>query len=295
MKTTAIIIGMLAVATGLAQARDITLESGRLLKNAEKIESGVDFVRIRYDDGIIRVNANDLPEQLRQEWDMMPEQVEERKSDRLEQQKIKKELEEQRIKEMRAALSEAEKQPRYVKGAEFSALFATLGGIEPVEAEYLANKWNIAEANRVGLPDQAQAFINNLAFLEPQIRQLDAERREAARQWEKTTEKMEQLAQQSQSQVNQLKQQVSQLRDDVQNSKNDYPRTIIYSRPVQIHTFDPPRPRPPIIIRPNPSPWGTRPTPPRNPTVRPQPGPSVRPVQPIQPPQPSPYTQRRSR
>lgn len=260
MKTTAIIIVMLAVSMGMAPARDITLASGRVLKNAEKIESGVDSVRIRYDDGIIRVSADDLPADLKKEWDMLPEQVAERKSDWQEKEKIKKEREAQRLSDLRASLSEAEKHPRYIKGAELSALFATLGGIEPVEAEYLANRWNISEANRIGQPDQAQIFQQNLGFLEPKVKQLDEQRRRAAREWEETTKKMEQLAQQSQNQVNQLKQQVSQLRDDVQKSRNDYPRTIIYSRPVQIHTFDPPRPRPPVIIRPQPP--VIRPTPP---------------------------------
>ncbi len=48
-----------------AQADDISLTDGRVLKNAKVLEADVDFLRISHDDGVAKVYAKDLPEEMK--------------------------------------------------------------------------------------------------------------------------------------------------------------------------------------------------------------------------------------
>lgn len=273
-------------------AADITLTNGRVLKNATMIETETDSVRIRHDDGVAKVSADQLPNNLREEWGMTPDQVAVRVQTQKEKEQTEKEQAARKAKELRDSMSESEKIPRYIQPAELFGLLSALGEIHPAESKYLALKWNRSEAARVGLSEQAQEFDKQIAAITPQINSLAEARQKDMEQWQDMTRKMEQLAQQSQQKTDTLSKQVSQLQNDLNNARIwDNNRTIIYRTPVYYNNWSrgvyyrpvPPAPRPVPIIRridlkpgslsrpPSPRPSFSPPSRPVHPSVSPPP------------------------
>lgn len=256
MKTTGLLLCILALAFNPLNADDITLTNGRVLKNAEKLGIDVDTVRIQHDEGIAKVDAKLLPLSLQVKWQMTPEQVElrkqeatERKLEELEKERVQRELAAQRAKELRDSLTEAERVPRYIQASELQELMAGLTNVLPVEVKYIALRWNYNEANRVGLPEQAQHFSQELALLKPQLVKLEQQRLAEAKKLEEMNQKMDRLAQQSQSQVNQMQRQINDLKNDV-NSAKSYTNTVIYKTPTYYNGYSSSYDNRPVIVRP---------------------------------------------
>lgn len=242
---------VLCVFAGLGYAEDIRLAGGRVLKDAKVVSAGVDFVRISHEEGIAKVDAKDLPEALKREWQMEPDQIDRRRVDLKQKEEERREIASQRAKALRESLDAAQSIPRYIQPSELFNLLASLGGVDPVEAQYMALKWNEAEANRLGFPDQAQTFKSQLAVLEPKIQELVNERKEQVKIFEEMGQKVDQLAKMSNEQVQQLQNQIRSLQYDLNDAKSRPVNTVVIKQPYYSdYHYDRPIIRP--VIRPVP-------------------------------------------
>ncbi len=196
---------------------------------------------------------------------MTPEKIEKRKEVIRQKEKAIQERNEQKAKELRESLSDSQKIPRYIQPSELFNLFAPAGGIHPVEARYLALKWNEQEAERVGLPDQAKTFAKQMNDLQPKMDKIEEERALALRQWQEVSEQLAQLSENSKSQISSLKNQISQLKSDLNTNQSSNNRTIIYGSPAFWGTYPYS-----TTIRTIPVPYPVRPVPPApRPVVKP--------------------------
>ena len=159
-----------------ALAENMSLRSGRVLKDAVVVSSGDDFVNIQYTDGVAKVSYKDLTDAQQRDYRMTPDEVKARLDQRrMEEAARRKKAEEARkaadeeARKIRESLSEAERHPRYLEGADISRMFLLMGELTKVEAEVMALQWNALEADRVGLPEDARVFRARAAAYQDQI------------------------------------------------------------------------------------------------------------------------------
>ena len=118
-----------------ALAENMSLRSGRVLKDAVVVSSGDDFVNIQYTDGVAKVSYKDLTDAQQRDYRMTPDEVKARLDQRrMEEAARRKKAEEARkaadeeARKIRESLSEAERHPRYLEGADISRMFFADGG-----------------------------------------------------------------------------------------------------------------------------------------------------------------------
>lgn len=198
-----------------SDAEDIRLNDGTVLKNIEVIGSGIDFIRVSHEDGIVSLESKELPLNLQIRWDMKPEQVEKRKKMLAERARRIREREVLRAKQIRDSLSEAQKIPRYIERSELNGLLLRETDLSPLEIQYFMLKWNESEADRVGLLEQKITFAKQLQDLFPRLQVLYAEKKRQNKEWVDITEKVQQIENLSTDQIRQLKKQVSDLKGEL--------------------------------------------------------------------------------
>lgn len=255
----------------VALAEDMTLRSGRVLKDASVVSSGDDFVSVQYTDGVAKVPYKELTDDQQKDYKMTPEEVEARLGQRrLEDAARKKKAEEARkaadeeARKIRESLSEAERHPRYLEGADIARMFLLMGELTKVEAEVMALQWNALEADRVGLPEEARVFRARAGAYQDQVSAIRKKRETAEQYWQDLEKKYLALKDGTQKKIADLNKQVSQLQGEVRDVASQ-PRTERIIVPPIIRTWN--YPPPPVIIRPLP------PRPPRPYPVPPRPVP----------------------
>lgn len=254
-----------------ALAEDMTLRSGRVLKDASVVSSGDDFVSVQYTDGVAKVPYKELTDDQQKDYKMTPEEVEARLGQRrLEDAARKKKAEEARkaadeeARKIRESLSEAERHPRYLEGEDIACMFLLMGELTKVEAEVMALQWNALEADRVGLPEEARVFRARAGAYQDQVSAIRKKRETAEQYWQDLEKKYLALKDGTQKKIADLNKQVSQLQGEVRDVASQ-PRTERIIVPPIIRTWN--YPPPPVIIRPLP------PRPPRPYPVPPRPVP----------------------
>lgn len=248
-----------------ALAGDMALRSGRVLKDAVVVSSGDDFVNVQYTDGVTKVSYKDLTDAQQTDYNMRPEDVNARLNQRrLENEARKKKAEEARraaneeARKIRESLSEAERHPRYLEGADISRMFLLVGELTRVEAEVMALQWNALEADRVGLPEDARVFRARAAAYQDQVNAIRKKRETAEQYWKDLEKKYLALKDGTRKKIADLNRQVSQLQGEVREVASQ-PRTERIIVPPVIRWWN--YPPPPVIIRPQPV--FPRPVPPR--------------------------------
>ena len=248
-----------------ALAENMSLRSGRVLKDAVVVSSGDDFVNIQYTDGVAKVSYKDLTDAQQRDYRMTPDEVKARLDQRrMEEAARRKKAEEARkaadeeARKIRESLSEAERHPRYLEGADISRMFLLMGELTKVEAEVMALQWNALEADRVGLPEDARVFRARATAYQEQISAIRKKRETAEQYWQDLEKKYLALKDGTQKKIADLNKQVSQLQGEVREVASQ-PRTERIIFPPIIRTWN--YPPPPVFIRPQPPP--PRPVPPR--------------------------------
>ena len=241
-----------------ALAENMSLRSGRVLKDAVVVSSGDDFVNIQYTDGVAKVSYKDLTDAQQRDYRMTPDEVKARLDQRrMEEAARRKKAEEARkaadeeARKIRESLSEAERHPRYLEGADISRMFLLMGELTKVEAEVMALQWNALEADRVGLPEDARVFRARAAAYQEQISAIRKKRETAEQYWQDLEKKYLALKDGTQKKIADLNKQVSQLQGEVREVASQ-PRTERIIVPPIIRTWN--YPPPPVFIRPQPPP-----------------------------------------
>lgn len=253
---------LLCALLGVVQADDITLRSGRILKDATVASSGDDFVSIQYTDGVAKIPYKELTDEQQILYKMTPENVqvrmEKRRMDDAARRKKAEEVKlaaDEEARKIRESLSEAERHPRYLKGEDMRRMFLLMGDLSNVEAEVMALQWNALEANRVGLPEDARMFRDQVADYQPQLSAMRKKREEAEQYWKDLEKKYLVLQDGTQKQIKDLNKEVNRLQGEVKDVASQ-PRTerVIVAPVWRPWNYNP---NPPIIINP------VRPRPPR--------------------------------
>lgn len=257
---------LLCALLGVVQADDITLRSGRILKDATVASSGDDFVSIQYTDGVAKIPYKELTDEQQILYKMTPENVqvrmEKRRMDDAARRKKAEEVKlaaDEEARKIRESLSEAERHPRYLKGEDMRRMFLLMGDLSNVEAEVMALQWNALEANRVGLPEDARMFRDQVADYQPQLSAMRKKREEAEQYWKDLEKKYLVLQDGTQKQIKDLNKEVNRLQGEVKDVASQ-PRTerVIVAPVWRPWNYNP---NPPIIINPVP-PRPPRPLPP---------------------------------
>lgn len=258
-----------------ALAENMTLRSGRVLKDASVVSSGDDFVSVQYTDGVAKVPYKELTDEQQKDYKMTPEEVGARLDQRrLEDAARKKKAEEARkaadeeARKIRESLSEAERHPRYLEGADIARMFLLMGELSKVEAEVMALQWNALEADRVGLPQDARVFRARAGAYQEQVNAIRKKRETAEQYWQDLEKKYLALKDGTQKKIADLNNQVNQLQGEVREVASQ-PRTERIIVPPIIRPWN--YPLPPVIIRPTPPPSRPHPIPPRPVPPRPNP------------------------
>lgn len=272
---------MLCVLLPSAFAADMTLRSGRVLKDASVASSGDDFVSVQYTDGVAKIPYGELTDAQQKDYKMTPEEVEARLSMRRQEEAARKKkaaearkAAEEEARKIRESLSEAERHPRYLEGEDIARMFLLMGELTQVEAEVMALQWNALEADRVGLTEEARVFRTRAGAYQEQISAIRKKRETAEQYWQDMEKKYLALKDGTQKKIAALNKQVSQLQGEVRDVASQ-PRTdrIIVTPGFRPWNYPPP----PVIIRPSfpPPPPRPFPVPPRPLPIRPSPGKSV--------------------
>lgn len=258
-----------------ALAENMTLRSGRVLKDASVVSSGDDFVSVQYTDGVAKVPYKELTDEQQKDYKMTPEEVGARLDQRrLEDAARKKKAEEARkaadeeARKIRESLSEAERHSRYLEGADIARMFLLMGELSKVEAEVMALQWNALEADRVGLPQDARVFRARAGAYQEQVNAIRKKRETAEQYWQDLEKKYLALKDGTQKKIADLNKQVNQLQGEVREVASQ-PRTERIIVPPIIRPWN--YPLPPVIIRPTPPPSRPHPIPPRPVPPRPNP------------------------
>ena len=242
-------------------AEDISLKDGRVFKDATVSDKGLDFIRVHHSEGIAKVSFRDLSEDLQKKYNMTEQAVQNRVAAQQQKNQAQKAREEESARKLRESLSDAEKSPRYMKGADISRLMVSVSDISPVEAEYAALVWNSGEARRVGLKDQADSFIEQAALFEPRLKDVRSRREKDGQKSERDQERLRKELADANRRLAQLQNQIVGLKGDLAQVRNEQnSRTVFVDPPV---IYNPPRtpiiitppiypPRPPVFFPPRP-------------------------------------------
>ncbi len=229
----------------MSLADDMTLRDGQELHGYKILSSGVDSVRILHDEGITTISASELTDEWQALLNMTPEEVDSRKREVARRNKEKEQARQDRENSLRQSLNESERVPRYLQGADITAMLAGYTSLDAAEAEAVALRWNIGEAKRVGLRDQASVFQDRLNSYSDALQTAKKKREDANAYWTTLQSNYEQLKASSEANIASLKKQVSSLKNEVETTKSSSSQTVVYTPPVYI-----PPPQPPVIITP---------------------------------------------
>ncbi len=243
----------------IANAEDMVLRDGRVLKDAEVVSHTDDSVSVQYAEGVMRVGYKELTDDLQMRYGMTSVEVEKRLQNKLAKEEARRQkakaaekAAEERAQKLRDSLSEAEKQPRYLSGRDVELMCMNLGEISSVESEYMALHWNMREAERVGLRHDAQIFRERLKDYAPKIDALKKQRQENEKYWTDLDENYKKLSKNSAEQIAALKQQVAQLKGEVAEVEQEKKTERIIITDVNRPWIMPPPP--PVVIQPRPVP-----------------------------------------
>ncbi len=246
-----------------ATAENIVLKNGRTLVDVHILEQGIDYVRVRHNDGITRLEAEDLSDTWKTRLHLTPSEIQNKRQEQDRALTEQRRERQERDEALRATLSEAEKNPRYLSGADIVRMIGSYVHIESVEAEAAALQWNANEAQRVGLSDQAEDFMNRLKSYSVELERLRRERETSNQYWKNLEERYQHLTTESERRLDSLSNQVEGLRREL-DSKSNSSRTVIYTTPTPTTYYSPwyyERRKPVVVVR-------QPPVPPRRP--RPQ-------------------------
>ena len=225
-------------AAGLCLAEDFVLVDGTVLQNAKVVRKDADSLVISHSAGVQRVGYDRLTPELQQRFDLTPHAVREY-YDKVEQMRRDfAEAEEKKAAAQRAALQISGLSPRYLTGADVSALMSTWETLSAVCAEYLAADWNRREAARCNLTVEANRFDE------------EAKRLVARVENEREAIKKENDLKRAREQISSLQQVINRLNESSSQSSG----TVIISRPTYVPIY---RPAPivvPPVVRPLPPP-----------------------------------------
>ena len=192
-------------------AEDMTLSSGRVLRNAKVLKAEPDGVKIMHDDGITKVPYDGLPAGLREKYNYNPAQAEAFKQksqqDQIEAAKrIRKEREaiaEAQIAPIRAERERFAKTPRLTQAESIKGLWERSlpwphgmetqtklkfcqymsaqikSGAFDLEAESTAMQWNMQEYIRVGDTEKANELVARINATQANIVERDRNRQQA--------------------------------------------------------------------------------------------------------------------
>lgn len=151
---------LLALGSVAALAEDFQLNDSTVLPDAEVIRRGMDFVQVRYRDGMRKVKADLLPQELQERFEMRPEDIQARRDAirREAEQREARRLEKEAL--VRQNLSDAGLHPRYMTGTDVLGMCSPLVSLDARVAEYVASLWNQREAKRLGLASEAERFAD---------------------------------------------------------------------------------------------------------------------------------------
>lgn len=230
---------------GSAMSDDMTLNSGRVLKDATVSDNGEDFIRVHHSEGIAKVPYSELSEELQKKYNMTKEEVTARYEDKKRVEEEQKARQEELNKSLRDSLSESEKLPRYIRGADMFKMMNLITEVTPVEAEYAALVWNSGEAQRVGMTEQVKIFMQQAALYEPRVKEARMRREKAGENGDKKREQLQGELASANKRISQLQNKISDMQGNMAQMKRDNssPNTVFVETPVYVQP-----PRPPIII-----------------------------------------------
>lgn len=256
-------------AAGLCLAEDFVLVDGTVLQNAKVVRKDADSLVISHSAGVQRVSYDRLTPELQQRFDLTPHAVREY-YDKMEQMRRDlAEAEDKKAAAQRAALQVSGLSPRYLTGADVSALMSTWETLSAVCAEYLAADWNRREAARCNLTVEANRFDEEAKRL---VARMENER-DAAKKEKTRVASLEAKLHATENDLKGAREQISSLRQVINRlneSSSQSSGTVIISRPTYVPIY---RPAPivvPPVVRPLPPP---RPPVNRPPQLRPSPSP----------------------
>ena len=149
---------LVLLAAGLCMAEDFVLVDGTVFQDAKVVRRDADSVLIRHSTGVQRVSYDRLTPELQQRFDLTPQAVREY-YDKIDQaRRDLAEAEDKKAAAQRSALQASGLSPRYLTGADVSALISTWETLPSVCAEYLAADWNRREAARCHLTVESKRF-----------------------------------------------------------------------------------------------------------------------------------------
>lgn len=224
---------LLACSCTLVAAEDMILKDGRNLKDIRILEEGADYVRVEHHEGIARVDVSMMTDGWKEKLHLTPEEVSEKKKRLAEQNRERVRLQKERDRQVRESLSEAEKTPRYLKGADILKMVSVFTSMDPIEAEAAALRWNMAEAQRVGMSEQADLFKSQLASYEPNLQKIQQQRQEDELYWKNMQSDYERMMNDSREKMASLSSQINSIRKDLKevSSRPTETRTVVYREP----------------------------------------------------------------
>ena len=238
---------------GLCLAEDFVLVDGTVLQNAKVVRKDADSLVISHSAGVQRVSYDRLTPELQQRFDLTPHAVREY-YDKMEQMRRDlAEAEDKKAAAQRAALQVSGLSPRYLTGADVSALMSTWETLSAVCAEYLAADWNRREATRCNLTVEANRFDEEAKRLVARMEnERDAAKKEKTRvaSLEAKLHATENDLKRAREQISSLQQVINRLNESFSQSSG----TVIISRPTYVPIY---RPAPivvPPVVRPLPPP-----------------------------------------
>ncbi len=216
----------------LVSAEDMPLKDGRILHDVNILEQGVDYVRVAHNEGISRVYATNLTNDWREKLHLLPEQVAEKKNMLAARNEENARQQKERDLQLRESLSEAEKMPRYIRGTDILKMVSAYATMDSLEAEAAALRWNMAEATRVGMSDQAEYFKVQLVAFEPGLTALRERREENTRRMMAMHSEYEKALNASNEKMAQLSSQISTIRQDLKEVSTRPTETkVVYREP----------------------------------------------------------------
>ena len=182
------------------------------------VSSGDDFVNIQYTDGVAKVSYKDLTDAQQRDYRMTPDEVKARLDQRrMEEAARRKKAEEARkaadeeARKIRESLSEAERHPRYLEGADISRMFLLMGNLP----RWRRRLWlcsGMPWKRTVWVCRKTPAFFRaRAAAYQEQISAIRKKRETAEQYWQDLEKKYLALKDGTQKKIADLNKQVSQL------------------------------------------------------------------------------------
>ncbi len=205
------LVCFLLIGAGVSFGEDLHLTDGKVLKNARITKVEPDGLKIVHEDGVGKISAELLPDDLRAKYHFDPAKAQAFRKQTEEAQieaarRMRKEREavaEFQIAPIKAAREQFEKTPRLTEASSIKGLWQRSlpwpqgmetptnlkycqtvaaqiqSGFFDLEAELTALRWNKQEYERVGDSAGAQAMADRMNLVRTNMDRRDADRREA--------------------------------------------------------------------------------------------------------------------